>query len=68
MTGRTVIAVAHRLSTLRDFDRIVVMQSGRILQDGPPEVLERSPGPYRELLRRQAFRVIDTDQPEAAAA
>ncbi|MBV8402120.1 MAG: ABC transporter ATP-binding protein [Acetobacteraceae bacterium] len=68
MTGRTVIAVAHRLSTLRDFDRIVVMQSGRILQDGPPEVLERSPGPYRELLRRQAFRIVDADQPEAAAA
>ncbi|MCQ8240322.1 ABC transporter ATP-binding protein [Rhizosaccharibacter radicis] len=54
MVGRTVIAVAHRLSTLRDFDRIVVMQSGQILQDGPPAVLERSEGPYRDLLSRQA--------------
>ncbi len=53
--GRTVIAVAHRLSTLRDFDRIVVMQSGRIIQDGGPEDLERHPGPYRELLHAQAF-------------
>lgn len=57
MQGRTVIAVAHRLSTLRDFDRIVVMQSGQILQDGPPEVLERTPGPYRDLLSRQAMNL-----------
>ena len=59
MVGRTVIAVAHRLSTLRDFDRIVVMQSGRVLQDGPPSVLERSEGPYRDLLSRQAMSLED---------
>jgi ATP-binding cassette subfamily B protein len=51
--GRTVIAVAHRLSTLRNFDRIVVMQSGRIVQDGPPRELERKAGPFRDLLSRQ---------------
>lgn len=55
MVGRTVIAVAHRLSTLRNFDRIVVMQSGRILQDGPPSHLEREEGPYRDLLSLQAM-------------
>jgi ATP-binding cassette subfamily B protein len=59
MVGRTVIAVAHRLSTLRNFDRIVVMQSGRILQDGPPSVLERESGPYRDLLSRQAMTLED---------
>jgi ATP-binding cassette, subfamily B, bacterial len=53
MQGRTVIAIAHRLSTLQDFDRIVVMQSGRILQDGTPQELETSRGPFRELLARQ---------------
>ena len=53
MKGRTVIAVAHRLSTLRDFDRIVVLQRGRIMQDGAPHVLEQSPGLYRDLLSRQ---------------
>ncbi len=53
MQNRTVIAVAHRLSTLRDFDRIVVMQRGRILQDGTPRELEQAPGLYRELLARQ---------------
>ena len=57
MVGRTVIAVAHRLSTLRDFDRIVVMQNGRILQDAAPALLERQKGPYRDLLKRQSFSV-----------
>lgn len=53
MVGRTVIAVAHRLSTLQNFDRIVVMQGGRIIQDGSPEELECQQGPYRDLLGRQ---------------
>ncbi len=60
MTGRTVIAVAHRLSTLRDFDRILVMEQGRIVQDGVPAALERVDGPYRELLRRQTFHVVES--------
>jgi ATP-binding cassette subfamily B protein len=62
MTGRTVIAIAHRLSTLRSFDRIVVMQSGEIMQDGPPAVLESQNGLYRELLQRQAFQMTDTTE------
>ncbi len=53
MHNRTVIAIAHRLSTLRDFDRIVVMDAGRIVQDGPPAELARRPGPFRDLLMRQ---------------
>src|SRR5205823_1309659 len=36
MRERTVIAIAHRLSTVRAFDRIIVMQAGRIVQDGSP--------------------------------
>jgi ATP-binding cassette subfamily B protein len=55
MQGRTVIAIAHRLSTLQNFDRIVVMDAGRVIDDGPPEVLAARPGPYRDLLRRQAY-------------
>lgn len=66
MIGRTVIAVAHRLSTLRDFDRIVVMESGRIVEDGPPEALERRQGPYRDLLRRQALHLVGEEEAEAA--
>lgn len=53
MQGRTVIAVAHRLSTLKNFDRIVVMDGGRVVDDGPPDVLANRPGPYRDLLRSQ---------------
>ncbi len=57
MVGRTVIAVAHRLSTLKDFDRIVVMQKGHIVEDGSPAELERREGPYREFLSLQAMDI-----------
>jgi ATP-binding cassette subfamily B protein len=57
LQGRTVIAVAHRLATLEGFDRIVVMQDGQVVDDGPPALLARRPGPYRDLLRRQALRL-----------
>ncbi len=53
MQGRTVIAVAHRLSTLRNFDRIIVLDHGHIADDGPPDVLSQRDGPYRELLKKQ---------------
>jgi ATP-binding cassette, subfamily B, bacterial len=39
MGGRTVIAIAHRLSTLRSFDRIVVLKAGAICEDGAPQSL-----------------------------
>jgi len=61
MVGRTVIAVAHRLSTLRDFDRIIVMQSGKVLQDGSPTDLERTEGAYRDLLSLQAVSLEAVD-------
>jgi ATP-binding cassette subfamily B protein len=53
MHGRTVIAIAHRLATLKSFDRIIVMDRGHIVDDGPPGVLAVRPGPYRDMLRRQ---------------
>ena len=53
MTGRTVIAIAHRLSTLQSFDRIIVMDKGHIVDDGSPAALAARPGPYRDLLRKQ---------------
>ena len=57
MRGRTVIAVAHRLSTLRGFDRIVVLREGRIVQDGPPGDLMVIDGPYRRLIQREMTRL-----------
>src|SRR6266545_646898 len=57
MGGRTVIAIAHRLSSLRNFDRIVVLQAGRVCEDGPPQVLVRSKGVYCNLVRREVARL-----------
>lgn len=57
MRGRTVVAIAHRLSTLRNFDRIVVLREGRVLQDGPPDLLMRQDGPYRSLVEREVSRL-----------
>ena len=57
MRGRTVIAIAHRLSTVRNFDRIVVLQTGRVVQDGPPDHLVRREGLYRELVQREMDRL-----------
>ncbi len=58
MRGRTVIAIAHRLSTLSSFDRIIVMDKGSIVDDGSPAELAARPGPYRELLRKQRMDVM----------
>ena len=57
MRGRTVIAIAHRLSTLRSFDRIVVLRAGQIVQDGPPDALIRREGIYRDLVMREMSRL-----------
>ena len=52
--GRTVLAVAHRLSTLAHFDRIVVLRDGRIVEDGAPHELRRRGGEFDALWRMQA--------------
>ncbi|MCA6108554.1 ABC transporter ATP-binding protein [Bradyrhizobium cenepequi] len=57
MRGRTVVAIAHRLATLRSFDRVVVLQGGRIVEDGPPDILVQGRGPYRELVAREMGRL-----------
>jgi ATP-binding cassette, subfamily B, bacterial len=57
MRGRTVIAIAHRLATLRNFDRVVMLQGGRIIEDGPPDLLMQGKGPYRELVAREMGRL-----------
>ena len=48
--NRTVIAVAHRLSTIANFDRVVVVDQGRVVEDGPPQQLLRNRGgAFRQL-------------------
>jgi len=54
MRGRTVIAIAHRLSTIARMDRLVVMDGGRIIEQGSHAALLASGGAYERLWRRQS--------------
>ncbi|MFA9438404.1 ABC transporter transmembrane domain-containing protein [Uliginosibacterium sp. sgz301328] len=58
--GRTTIAIAHRLSTLRRADRLVVMDRGKIVEVGPHEALMEAQGAYYRLYEAQA-RNVDTE-------
>ena len=61
--GRTTLVIAHRLSTVRRLDRILVFENGRIVEDGAHAELARRPGGlYRRLLETQSDGVL----PEAA--
>lgn len=57
MRGRTVVAIAHSLPTLRSFDRIVMLQDGRVVEDGDPDKLMQRDGPYRRLVMREMGRL-----------
>ena len=55
MQGRTVLAVAHRLSTVARFDRILVLQAGELVEDGPPDELRRAGGVFQLLWQAQGM-------------
>ncbi|MAW59501.1 MAG: antibiotic ABC transporter ATP-binding protein [Planctomycetes bacterium] len=59
MQGRTSIAIAHRLSTVRDVDRILVFQKGRIVEQGSHEQLMAAAGVYADLVKLQEG-LVDT--------
>jgi len=63
MTGRTVIVIAHRLSTVRRADRIAVIENGAVADIGSHEELMQKLGTYRRLYDLQ---FIDIDAPRAA--
>jgi ATP-binding cassette subfamily B multidrug efflux pump len=66
MTGKTVIAIAHRLSTIARMDRLVVLERGRIVEQGTHDQLLRLDGHYAALWRRQSGGFLDTGDMQAA--
>lgn len=58
MVGRTTLVIAHRLSTVRALDRLLVFDKGKIVEEGDHEALIRNPdGIYRRLFERQALEL-----------
>jgi len=53
MKGRTTLVIAHRLSTIVNCDRVIVLEDGRIVQQGTHDSLLRESGPYRSLCEEQ---------------
>ncbi len=61
MKGKTVIAVAHRLSTLLEMDRILVFDKGKIIEEGTHEELLQKAGKYAKLFKMQAGSFMKSD-------
>ncbi len=66
MEGKTVIAIAHRLSTIAAMDRLVVMDKGRIVEEGSHDELVARGGLYAGLWQRQSGGFLDLETSEAA--
>lgn len=64
MEGKTVLAIAHRLSTLKEMDRIVVMDAGRIVEQGTHEQLLEKGGLYARYWDRQSGGFLDVKAAE----
>jgi ATP-binding cassette subfamily B multidrug efflux pump len=62
MAGKTVIAIAHRLSTIARMDRLIVLDRGRIVEQGSHDELLRHGGHYAALWRRQSGGFLDAMQ------
>ncbi|MFU8822715.1 ABC transporter ATP-binding protein [Yoonia sp.] len=61
MAGKTVIAIAHRLSTIAQMDRIIVMENGRIIEDGTHDALLAQGGQYARFWARQSGGFLGQD-------
>jgi ATP-binding cassette subfamily B multidrug efflux pump len=65
MEGKTVIAIAHRLSTIAQMDRILVLDEGRIVEDGNHDALLASGGLYAQFWARQSGGFLQTEDDDA---
>jgi ATP-binding cassette subfamily B multidrug efflux pump len=63
MAGKTVIAIAHRLSTIAAMDRLIVLNQGKIIEQGDHAELLRRDGLYAELWNRQSGGFLPTGKP-----
>src|SRR3954466_15787407 len=74
MVGRTTIVIAHRLSTIRNVDEIIVIDGGRLVQQGPHEELVAEAGLYQDMweaqtrVYRDRRRQVTPAAPVAASA
>jgi subfamily B ATP-binding cassette protein MsbA len=66
--GRTTLVIAHRLSTVRSADRIVVLDRGRVVEEGTHAALMEAGGAYARLVRAQAFAEDSTGENEVTPA
>jgi ATP-binding cassette subfamily B protein len=69
MAGRTSIVIAHRLSTVRMLDRILVFENGEVVEEGTHDFLvQQEGGIYKRLFERQAMGLLVDSEPDFPAS
>jgi subfamily B ATP-binding cassette protein MsbA len=65
--GRTLVVIAHRMSTIRQADKIIVLDDGRLVEEGSHATLMRTRGRYRDLIEHQKLDIVDLSSEEVTA-